>query len=172
MSITIHSFKYRLRYQAVSLVWPIVFATASTPEFGPKCLHLNAPVCLLKNAALRSGRAILYLIRKAYEGTGRNYFAMTGFISFSVALGGNVPRRMTEKRVEEACDMIIRLLEPRLNMTSMSKSAKRYTRYLFRHVLYGELAGRYLRWRTRHCFRTRVVQFWSFGSYVANSLPY
>ncbi|KAL2810353.1 hypothetical protein BJX63DRAFT_444794 [Aspergillus granulosus] len=39
-------------------------------------------------------------LAKAFEGTGRNFFAMTGFIALSVPIKGS--RQDTEKRVEEA----------------------------------------------------------------------
>ena len=41
-------------------------------------------------------------LAKSHEGTGRTFFAMTGFISFSVPLEKDVSRQITEKRVEAA----------------------------------------------------------------------
>ncbi|KAL5043024.1 hypothetical protein BDW71DRAFT_200084 [Aspergillus fruticulosus] len=41
-------------------------------------------------------------LAKAYEGTGRVFFAMTGFISFSVPVQPGIPLEEVEKRAEEA----------------------------------------------------------------------
>lgn len=41
-------------------------------------------------------------LAKAYEGTGRVFFAITGFISFSVLVQPGTRCSETEKRVEEA----------------------------------------------------------------------
>ncbi|KAF7121779.1 hypothetical protein CNMCM5793_009332 [Aspergillus hiratsukae] len=41
-------------------------------------------------------------LAKSYQGSGRNFFAITGFVSFSVKIDGNVSQEETARRVEDA----------------------------------------------------------------------